>query len=113
MNKEQIINGIIRYFDCEIVPKVPTFIQWGGGAALYVAMKKVDVVFEKISTNEMAKAFEIVDEGGNINIDYVAEAFVDSARKYGKLLFNKIPGGSLAFSDQDVILLKQYIKGER
>lgn len=113
MNKEQILNGVIRYFDCEVAPKVPAFIQWAGGAVLYVAMKKVDVVFEKISANEMARTFEIVDKDGNINIDFVAEAFTESARKYGKLLFNKIPGGPVAFSDQDVILLKQYIKGER
>ena len=113
MNKEQILNGVIRYFDIEVAPKIPMAARWGGGALLLIAGGRIDKVYDWLSANTLARTLDIVDKSGAPDIELIADALAQSAAKYGKLLIDKIPGCSVAFSDQDVILLKQYIRGEK
>lgn len=113
MDKEQILNGIIRYFDYEVAPKIPMLARWGGGAVFTIAAAKVDKIYDLLSNNQIAKFLDVVDEEGRPDIDLIADALAQSAQKYGKFIVDKVPGFSATFSEKDVILLKEYIKGEK
>ena len=113
MDKEQILNGIIRYFDFEVAPKIPMLARWGGGAVFTIAAAKVDKLYDWLSNNAIAKLLDVVDKDGRPDIDLIADAFAQSAQKYGKLIIDNFPGFSATFSEKDVILLKEYIKGEK
>lgn len=113
MNKEQVLNGIIRYFDYEVAPKIPTLARWGGGAVFAIAAAKIDKLYDWLSNNALARFLDVVDKDGHPDIDLIADAFAQSAQKYGKLIIDNFPGFSASFSEKDVILLKEYIKGEK
>ena len=108
-NANQVINGLIKYADSEVMTKLPVSGKWIMGTAINLASDKINNVVETLANNSAAKMLGIVDENGNIDADALIEAMRASAEKYGKMTIEVPIIGKLTFSSADVDMLKTYI----
>lgn len=109
---EEIVNGIARYADREVIPKLNTQGKWIVGALVGVIGNKSADIMRELQSNPMFKAIGIIDDNGLYDVDLIAENVIQSAEKYGKLQLNVPAVGLLTFDHEDVNNLKKYIKGE-
>lgn len=113
VNKEQIFNGLIKYIDNEVIPHLPTHGKWMIGTFAFLLSSKYEQAFQMIMQTDMAEMLGIINPEGMVDIDKLADALMNSADKYGKLQLT-VPGlNPMAFSREDVEMLKQYITGAR
>lgn len=108
----QIEAGAARYIDQELAPKIPTNIPYGQikkiaavAGAVYAVKKRLR---ELISSPAVA-AIGAVDEDGNVDVDGIAEAFMDQVPQKGFEVDVPILG-PLTFFKEDVEKLVDYIK---
>jgi hypothetical protein len=109
---EQIVNGIMRYADREIIPKLDTAGKWVIGSMIGMTGNKINEVATKLSTNPVAKAIGAVNEDGLYDVDKIVENVQNSANKYGNLSLNVPMLGTMTFTQEDVMKIGKYIKGE-
>lgn len=71
----QIEQGLGRYLDTELMPKLPdkTLYKIGIGAAVSIAVKRLGRVVECLKSNPIIKALDIIDDSGNVDIDVVID----------------------------------------
>lgn len=108
-NAEQIVNGIMRYADNEVMPKLPTAGKWVFGTAINLANNKVNNLIEGLQTNAIAKMLDIVDDNGNIDADALFQALKESADRYGVISIEVPLIGSMTFSTSDIDSIRGYI----
>lgn len=106
---EQIIEGLMKYADTEIIYKLPTTGKWVVGTAIVLASNKLPAVVEYIKSIPAAQMLGIVDEAGNIDADQILEALRKTADRYGSMTVTFPLVGSMTFSSDDVERLKTYI----
>lgn len=109
MRSDQVVNGIIKYADAEIMPKLQTSGKWIAGTVMALAYNKVDSVVDSLSHNAMIKTLGIVSEDGDMDIDAVMTALRQSADKYGKLSVEVPLLGRMTFSSSDIDALRGYM----
>lgn len=108
-NAEQVINGLIRYADSEIMGKLPTSGKWLMGTAITLATNKASNMIDVLMKNSIVKALGIVDENGMIDTDVLIDAMKSAADKYGKVSVDVPLVGKLTFSSTDIDVLRQYL----
>lgn len=106
---EQVLNGIVKYIDNEVLSKLDTKGKIFLGTGITIAMKNSSEVLNRIQNNEIVKSLGIVDENGQFDIELVAENLKENASKYGKMQFNVPIIGTLTFTPDDVDKIKDYI----
>lgn len=109
VNANQLINGIARYVDQEIIDKLPTMGKWIVGAGVGVVSERVNNVVIELQSNSVMKALNVVDDDGYIDIDILANKLKESAEKYGKVTIDVPLMGSITFSYADIDKLRDYI----
>lgn len=109
-NTEQIVKGIMRYADSEVMEKLPTSGQWIVGTFINLASDKVSNVAESLTENPIVKMLDIVDEDGLVDVDTLTEAIKSSADRYGKVTIEVPLVGKLTFSASDIDRLRTYIQ---
>lgn len=110
-NKDEVVNGILKYIDDEVIPVLPTSGKWGLGTMVLLASEKSDEIFKTLTDNSIVKSLGVIDSQGDIDIDRLSIALKKSASKYGKLVLMVPIVGTLTFSEKDVDILYQYISG--
>lgn len=70
---EQFLNGLAKFIDTEIVPKMSGFKKLAFGVGSGIALKKGDNIFALIKDNELVHALDILDVNNNINIDMLKQ----------------------------------------
>lgn len=111
VTKEQFINGLVRFFDSDVIPQLPTAGKWMVGAMVIGASKKAENIIASLSVNPVVKAMGMIDENGMIDIDLLADSLRQSADKYGKLSVSFPVVGTMTFSSNDIERAKLYITG--
>lgn len=106
---EQVLNGIVKYIDNEVLTKLDTKGKIFLGTGITIAMKNSSEVLSRVQNNEIVKTLGIVDENGQFDVELVAEHLKANASKYGKLQFNVPVVGTLTFTPEDVDRIKEYI----
>ena len=113
VSKEQVFNGIIRYLDFEVMPHLPTYAKWGIGTYVTLLSGKFDKAYNAIIQSGALNIVDTATPEGLIDIDKLSVALAENANKYGKWTVT-IPGlKPMSFNQDDIILLKEYIKGEK
>lgn len=73
----QIIVGIVKYIDVDVLPKIDGFRKLALGVGSSIALKKADEVFAIIKDNNILHALGIIDSNNNINIDILKETLLE------------------------------------
>lgn len=108
----QIEAGAAKYIDEELAPKIPTNIPYGQikkiaavAGAVYAVKKRL----RELIASPAVTAIGAVDENGDVDVDGIAEAFLDQVPKDGFSVDVPILG-PLTFFKEDVEKLVDYIK---
>lgn len=111
VNKDQVVTGLVKYIDNEVMPYLATSGKWILGSAVTLSMQNIDDIYNSICQNQYLKLLKIVDQNGMIDSYKMTQALKENAQKYGKLQMSLPLIGTLTFSDQDIDKLRQYIEG--
>lgn len=103
-NAEQVLNGLAKYAENEIISKMPTAGKVIAGTAIALALKNV-----QLQSNQFARAIGAVDADGMIDVDTIAESLKASAERYGNIVINIPLMGTVTLTAGDVDLMRRYI----
>jgi hypothetical protein len=107
----QVQNGLVKYIDSEITPKIEGWQKWVFGATMGVSLSKITTIFNSLKNNTFIKMLEVVDDNDNIDIDTIYQEFRKQAQK-GAITFNvPIINLPLTLNVTDVDKIYQCIKG--
>ena len=107
----QIEQGVVRFIDNEIAPKIPTSIPNGQLkkiAAVTGAVYAVKHGLEKLVANPALAAIGAVDGDGNVDVEGIAETFQAQIPEKGFKVTVPILG-DLTFFSEDLERLRAYI----
>lgn len=109
-NADEVVNGILRYAEHEVMPKLDTKSKIIMGTALGMATSSLDKAINALQGNELAQMIGAVNEDGLLDVDLIADNLKASSERYGNLSFT-IPftGGVMSFSPNDIDDVKRYI----
>ena len=105
----QISDGIARYVDSELVPKMPGVRKWilGISGAYLGAMAE-----QKIRENEqMLRSIGIMSDDGMIDIDSLRTRLMSTASSTGPVTEHMPLFGDVTFNSSDVEKLFSFIAG--
>lgn len=106
----QVVNGVTKYIDSEILPKVDGWSKIAVGIVLAGAVKKGDAVVEQIKTIPIVKMIGIVDEENRVDIEVIYEELKKQVSV--EPLRMELPGvGKVTFTREDVDKLYSHIVG--
>lgn len=111
--REQIISGMNRYAENEVLNKLTTTGKWFLGTGLAMAMRNTDHIMDAVGDNMVVKAIGIVNDDGMYDVDSVCENMRQMADRYGKMVVDLPIIGTMMFDSTDIHTLCQYIHGER
>lgn len=77
---KQAIEGIARYIDSEIVPKMDGLQKWIFGTGAGIAMRKADEIFHQFKDHQLLKALDLVKDE-DINIELIYEELIKQANQ--------------------------------
>jgi hypothetical protein len=109
VNLNQVQNGIVKYLDSEITPKINGWQKWVFGAVAGVALSKITNIFNALKNNELIKMLEVIDEEDNIDIETIYREFIKQAQK-GPVTFDVPMVGAMTLNHTDVEKIYRYIK---
>lgn len=109
INYEQVINGLVKFIDIEIVPKMSGFKRLAFGVGSGIVLRKSTEIYNNIKSNQMLHALDILDTNNNINVDLLKQ---EIENKMGNDKFDiDIPMiGVLSLDKSDLNKLYSYIK---
>lgn len=113
VSSEQIIKGLARYADAEVLPHLSTSGKWIAGTAVAMALKNASGAINALQTNEALKMIGALNSDGLFNVDDIAASLRETADRYGKLVIDIPIVGTMTFNGSDVDTLAGYIRGER
>ena len=105
----QISEGLAKYIDNELVPKVPGVRKWALGLAGAYAGKAIQ---DKISENsKLLSSLGIMSEDGMVDVDMVLPYIKSMATQSGPVSEHVPMIGDIRFDSSDVDKLYSYIVG--
>ena len=108
VNKNQLINGVVKYMDAELLPKTQGAKFWAMTALGTLASKQAAQMLDKLAEVPALKTLALVDNSGNIDIDSLYNAVRPAAEKQPASV--DIPLiGRFTFGADDVDKLYNYI----
>ena len=106
----QVVNGVTKYIDSEILPKVEGLSKIVVGVVLAGAVKKGDALVEQIKAIPIVKMIGIVDDENRVDIETIYEELKEQVAK--EPLHMELPGvGKVTFTHEDVDKLYSHIMG--
>lgn len=106
--KEQVMNGIISYIDNEIMPHMPTLNKIVIGTGMVLAIKNSETILNN-AINTYGKILGVVNGEGLIDVDTLADALRENAKKYGSVQINLPMASTITFKSDDIDILRRYI----
>lgn len=111
-SKDDVITGIIRYADNEVLPRMDLRGKIVLGSMISYASIKADQIIGYATKNELIKTLGIVDEIGQIDVDGIINSLTPNIEKYGGVVINIPMAGEIRLSSSDIVTLHRYIKHE-
>lgn len=106
----RIQNGIARYIDSELVPKMNGLNKWVFSAVAAAYIADAPKLVERIKDNTMLAPLNLIDAAGNVDVDKVYTHLKPAAAKCPAPI--AIPGiGTITLTETDVDALYNYIIG--
>lgn len=110
-NYNQVMNGVIKYVDSEILDKIQGWQKWVVGAGIGVALNKTSEIFNELKKNTLIKTLSIIDDNDMIDIDTLYKEIKKQARK-SSVSFSVPMLGTMTLNEGDVDKLYNFIKNE-
>lgn len=111
-NYSQVINGLARYIDEEIVSKINGWQKWIVGGGIGIALSNMTDVFNQVKNNEFVKILNIVDKDDKINVEKIYKEMKKQAKK-SAITFDAPVIGAITLNEQDVDKIYEMIKNEQ
>jgi hypothetical protein len=105
----QVVNGMSRYIDQEIINKIQGLPRWGLGAVSGIALSKGTNIFNALKAHPIIKMLEVIDENDMIDIDTIYAELRKQAEK-GAATFDAPMIGIITLTKDDVDKLYHLIK---
>lgn len=106
----QLINGLSRYIDAEIINKLTGNSKLLLGVGVGIALKKGENIYKALQENTIIKMLDLIDKDGNIDIDTIIDELRKQARK--QAIEIDIPVvGILKLNEEDITKLQNHVKG--
>ena len=105
----QVVNGMTKYIDQEIVNKIQGWQRWALGAGAGIMMNKGTNMFNAFKAHPVVKMLEVIDENGMIDIDTIYTELRKQAEK-GSATFDAPMIGTITLTKDDVDKLYRLIK---
>lgn len=103
MKFERVINGIYRYLEREMFPKLTSWQAVAMGVVAGRLVKRADAVKITLQTHPIAKLLGIVDENGNVDITELYNDIKTEAQKRQGIAFEDVPLiGNIKFAVEDI-----------
>ena len=110
-NFEQVLKGVSKYIDEEILTKVSGWQKWVLGTGAGLMLSNSNNAFISLKDNELVRMLGVIDEADNICITKIYSELKNQARK-GPITFDVPTLGLLTLNETDVDKLYEYIKKE-
>ena len=108
----QVINGIAKYIDVEIIDKIEGWKKWVVGSAAGIALSNSADIFNQLKGNDYIKMLNLIDKDNKIDVDKIYKEMKKQAKK-GAVTFNVPVLGALTLNEQDVERIYDSIKSEK
>lgn len=106
-NYEQVLRGLTKFIDVELVPKMSGLQKWAFGTACGIALKQGKEMFMQYKDHDLLKTLKVVD-GDMINVDLIYDELKEQARE--SAIDIDVPMiGRIKLNHKDVDALYQYI----
>ena len=105
----QVVNGMSRYIDQEIVNKMQGWQKWALGAGAGIMMTRGANTFNALKNHPIVKMLEVIDENGMIDIDTIYSELRKQAEK-GSATIDIPMVGTITLTKDDVDKLYRLIK---
>lgn len=106
----QLINGLSRYIDNEIINKLTGNSKILLGIGSGIILKKGENIYKSLRENSVVKMLELIDKDGNIDIETIFEELRKQARKQPIEIDIPIIG-ILKLNEEDIAKLQTFVKG--
>lgn len=108
----QVINGIAKYIDMEIISNINGWQKWVVGSAVGIALSNSTNLFNQLKQNEFVKMLGVIDKNDKIDVDKIYKEMKKQAKK-SSITFNAPLIGVITLTEQDVDILYDNIKNEQ
>ena len=105
----QVVNGMTKYIDQEIINKIQGWQRWALGAGAGIIMTKGANIFNTLKANPIIKMLDVIDENDMIDIDTIYTEIRKQAEK-SPATFNAPMIGTITLTKDDVDKLYSLIK---
>lgn len=105
----QVVNGMTKYIDQEIINKIQGWQRWALGAGAGIMMTKGANIFNTLKANPIIKMLDVIDENDMIDIDTIYTEIRKQAEK-SPATFNAPMIGTITLTKDDVDKLYRLIK---
>lgn len=105
----QVQNGIVKYIDTEMLPKMDGWKKWVFGAAAGLAVTRAESMYEALRHNPLVAALGVIDGNGHIDIDALYAEFAKQAQR-GPISIDMGPLGIYSMDRRDVDMIAQFIR---
>ena len=105
----QVVNGMAKYIDQEIINKIQGWQRWALGAGAGIMMTKGTNIFNALKANPIIKMLDVIDENDMIDIDTIYAELRKQAEK-GSATFDAPMIGTITLTKDDVDKLYRLIK---
>ena len=105
----QVVNGMTKYIDQEIINKIQGWQRWALGAGAGIMMTKGANIFNTLKSNPIIKMLDVIDENDMIDIDTIYTELRKQAEK-GAVTFEAPMIGTITLTKDDVDKLYHLIK---
>ncbi|MCQ2598438.1 MAG: hypothetical protein MJ181_11405 [Treponema sp.] len=106
----QVISGIKKYLENELVTKVTGINKWIVGASLSMVLDNGVKVFNELKELPIVKTMDIINSDDQIDIDKLYKALLEESKK-SAVTFQFPLVGSITLKSEDVEKIYSYIKG--
>lgn len=108
--KEQIVSGLQDYLENEVISQLPTAGKVVAGTCVALAVKDNESFINNLMNN-YGKLLGIVNDDGLLDADSVLKALRSNINHYGCVTIDLPLGiGRLIFNEEDIDVLRRYIK---
>lgn len=108
----QVINGIAKYMDMEIISNINGWQKWVVGSAVGIALSNSTNLFNQLKQNEFIKMLGIIDKDDRIDVNKIYRELKKQAKK-SSVTFNAPLIGAITLTEQDIDTLYEMIKNEQ
>ena len=103
-NYSQVLKGIAKYVDDEILTKINGWQKWIIGAGVGVSLEKSTNLFNELKNNSMVKTLGIIDKNDKIDVELLYRELKKQAQK-GAITFELQMIGVITLNERDVDII--------